>query len=103
MRITDVKISLRDDSKLKAFATMTIDDCFVVRGLKIIQASRGLFVAMPTRRKPDGTFQDVAHPIHARARADLERVVLRAYEESVQRGDRPGPHHGDDSEDAGDE
>ena len=84
MRITEVKISLRDDEKLKAFATVTFDDCFVIRGMKIIQASRGLFVAMPTRRKPDGSFQDVAHPIHAQARAMLEQAVLGAYEQALR-------------------
>jgi stage V sporulation protein G len=84
MRITDVKIVRRDDDKLKAFATITIDHCFVVRGLKIIHSARGLFVAMPARRKPDGTFQDVAHPIHAAARAELERIVLAAYHAAVQ-------------------
>lgn len=103
MRITEVKISLREDSKLKAFATMTIDGCFVVRGLKIIRAARGLFVAMPTRRKPDGTFQDVAHPIHAQARAELERLVLHAYEEALRRGERPVACRDDDPEDVGDE
>ena len=50
-----------------------------MRGLKIIQSARGLFVAMPARRKPDGTFQDVAHPINAAARAELERIVIAAY------------------------
>jgi stage V sporulation protein G len=93
MRITDVKIVCREDEKLKAFATITIDHCFVVRGLKIIQSTRGLFVAMPARRKPDGTFQDVAHPIHAAARAELERIVIAAYYESVG-GENPGVAHG---------
>jgi stage V sporulation protein G len=104
MRITDVKIVRREDDKLKAFATITIDHCFVVRGLKIIQSTRGLFVAMPARRKPDGTFQDVAHPIHAAARAELERIVLAAYQESVpdeasddgrHRVGAPVPHGGE--------
>lgn len=95
MRITDVKISLRDDEKLKAFATVTFEGCFVVRGMKVIQAARGLFVAMPARRKPDGTFQDVAHPIHAAARADLERQVLEAYRKAV--ADGQGMDSGDDA------
>jgi stage V sporulation protein G len=86
MKITEVKISLRDDEKLKAFATVTLDDCFVIRGMKIIQATRGLFVAMPTRRKPDGSFQDVAHPIHAQARAMLEQAVLGAYQDALREG-----------------
>jgi stage V sporulation protein G len=89
MRITEVKISLRDDEKLKAFATVTLDDCFAIRGMKIIQANRGLFVAMPTRRKPDGSFQDVAHPIHAQARAMLEQAVLGAYHEAMHDGVDP--------------
>ena len=94
MRITDVKISLRDDEKLKAFATVTFEDCFVVRGMKVIQAARGLFVAMPARRKPDGTFQDVAHPIHAAGRADLERHVLAAYERALADGRATEPGGG---------
>ena len=99
MRITDVKISLRDDEKLKAFATVTFEDCFVVRGMKVIQAARGLFVAMPARRKPDGTFQDVAHPIHAAARANLERQVLEAYSKAL--ADGGGPDFGDEAGTAG--
>jgi len=91
MRITEVKISLRDDEKLKAFATVTFDACFVVRGMKIIHAARGLFVAMPARRKPDGSYQDVAHPIHAQARAELETRVLAAYHDALERGELPPP------------
>ena len=89
VRVTDVRITpLRDQNdKLKAFATITMDDCFVVRGVKIIQVARGLMVAMPSRRKPDGAFQDLAHPIHAEARADLEQAVLRAYQDWQSRGD----------------
>jgi stage V sporulation protein G len=97
MRITEVRISLRDDEKLKAFATVTFDDCFVVRGLKVIGAARGLFVAMPARRRPDGTFQDVAHPIHAAARAALERAVLGAYERALADGGEAADS-GDDGE-----
>jgi stage V sporulation protein G len=100
MEITEVKIVLRNDEKLKAFATITLDHCFVVRGLKVIQSARGLFVAMPARRKPDGTFQDVAHPIHAEMRADLERAVIAAYLRQVRDGghgpeDDPVVHEGD--------
>ena len=94
VRITEVKISPRDDEKLKAFATVTIDDCFVVRGLKIIQAARGLFVAMPSRRKPDGSYQDVAHPINAQARAELESRVLGAYRDALRDGHVPPPDSG---------
>jgi stage V sporulation protein G len=83
VHVTDVRITpARDQNeKLRAFATITLDDCFVVRGVKVIQVPRGLMVAMPSRRKPDGSFQDLAHPIHAEARAELEGAVLSAYHE----------------------
>ena len=64
MEITEVRISLRDDDKLKAFASITFDDSFVIRGLKIIEGGQGTFVAMPSRRRNDGTYQDVAHPVN---------------------------------------
>jgi stage V sporulation protein G len=86
MRISEVRISLRDDDKLRAFATVTLDDCFVIRGLKVIQGSQRLFVAMPARRRPDGTFQDVVHPINAATRLYLEREVLDAYQRAVRDG-----------------
>ena len=79
MRITEIRIALRDDNKLKAFASITLENCFVVRGLKIIQGNKGLFVAMPSRRKPDGTFQDLAHPINAETRTAMEEEILERY------------------------
>jgi len=99
MRITEVKISLRDDPKLKAFATVTFDECFVVRGMKVIQTATRLFLAMPTRRKPDGTFQDVAHPINAEWRAYVEGTVLREYHAALGRGDRALRRPDGDAED----
>lgn len=79
MEITEVKVTLVDDPKLKAFATITIDDDFVVRGLKIIEGRSGVFVAMPARKLADGTWQDIAHPINAETREQLERAVLSVY------------------------
>jgi stage V sporulation protein G len=78
--ITEVRISLKEDDKLKAFASVTFDDCFVVRGLKIIAGNGGMFVAMPSRKKPDGTYQDIAHPINNDMRATLETRVITEYE-----------------------
>jgi stage V sporulation protein G len=80
MEITDVRISPRDEDRLKAFVTLTFDDCFVVRGVKIIRGQDGLFVAMPSRRRPDGQFQDIAHPIHREMRQRLEDRVLDEYD-----------------------
>ena len=75
MEITEIRISLRDDNKLKAFASITLDNCFVIRGLKIIEGAKGVFVAMPSRKRPDGTYQDVAHPINNETR-DLSLIHI---------------------------
>jgi stage V sporulation protein G len=83
MEITEVRVSLQDEEVLKAFVSITLDDEFVVRGLKVIQGAEGRFVAMPARRKRDGTYQDIAHPINKETREYLERVVLEAYDEEV--------------------
>jgi len=79
LRVTEVRISLRDDDRLKAFASLTLNCSFVVRGLKVVWGQRGPFVAMPSRKRSDGTFQDIAHPINNEYRRYLEEVVLRAY------------------------
>jgi stage V sporulation protein G len=83
MEITEVRVSLQDEEVLKAFVSITLDDEFVIRGLKVIQGADGRFVAMPARRKRDGSFQDIAHPINRETREYLERVVLTAYDEEV--------------------
>jgi stage V sporulation protein G len=85
MRITEVRVSLRDDAKLKAFASITLDDCFVIRGLKIIEGKEGTFVAMPSRRRKDGEYQDIAHPINNEAREEMERVILDEYRRERER------------------
>ena len=79
MEVTEVRLSLKDDERLKAFACITLDGCFVVRGLKVIQGPNGMFVAMPSRKKPDGTYQDIAHPINNETRRQLEGHVLSEY------------------------
>ncbi|MCK4235762.1 MAG: septation regulator SpoVG [Candidatus Krumholzibacteria bacterium] len=79
MKITEIRISLRDDNKLKAFASITLDDCFVIRGLKIIEGAKGTFVAMPSRKRPDGTYQDVAHPINNDTRSWMEQQIVDVY------------------------
>ncbi len=87
MEITEVRVSPRDEDRLKAFVTVTFDDCFVVRGVKIIVGQEGLFVAMPSRRRQDGQFQDIAHPIHSEMRQRLEDAVLAAYDEALGEDD----------------
>ena len=85
MDITDVKIFPVDEEKLKAYVTITLDGCFVVRDLKVIQGSAGLFVAMPAKKRKDGTYKDIAHPLNTDMRARMERVILDQYERSATR------------------
>ncbi len=84
MEITEVRVTLRDESKLKAFANVTFDNAFVIRGLKVISGAKGYFVSMPSRRRPDGSHQDIAHPINSDMRKIIERTVLDAYERKLQ-------------------
>ncbi len=91
MEITEVRISLRDDAKLKAFASITFDDCFVIRGLKLIEGNEGMFVAMPNRKRPDGTFQDIAHPINQDMRKRIEERLIECYYQEIERGGSPVP------------
>ena len=85
MEITEIRISLRTDNKLKAFASITLDNRFVIRGLKIIEGAKGVFVAMPSRKRPDGTFQDIAHPINNETRDWMEKQVIAAYHQEKEK------------------
>jgi stage V sporulation protein G len=80
VEITEVRITLKDEAKLKAFASITFDDCFVLRGLKVISGAQGYFVSMPSRRTRLGTFQDIAHPITNEMRKQIETAILDAFE-----------------------
>jgi stage V sporulation protein G len=85
--ITEVRIILRDEEKLKGFANVTFDNAFVVRGMKIIAGTKGYFISMPSRKRPDGTHQDVAHPINNETRRLIENTILNAYEEKLKTQD----------------
>lgn len=85
MNITEVKISpINGDEKLKAFATVTFDNCFLVRDLKIINGKKGFFVAMPSRKMKDGTFKDIAHPLNNATRQQLESTILEEYKKTIE-------------------
>lgn len=86
MEITDVKVFPVDEDKLRAYVTITLDHCFVVRDLKVIAGNGGLFVAMPAKKRKDGTYKDIAHPLNAETREKLERIVLAAFEKSEAAG-----------------
>ena len=85
MEITEVRITLRDEAKLKAFANVTFDNAFVIRGLKVINGNSGYFVSMPSRKRKDGTHQDIAHPINNETRKLIEDKVLAAYEGELRK------------------
>lgn len=83
MKITDVRVRKIDSkSAVKAIVSITFDNCFVVKELKIIEGSNGLFVAMPRRTTPSGDTIDVAHPLDSDTRAVIEETVLKAYNEA---------------------
>ena len=88
MQLTEVKVyPVTDDEKLKGYATIVFDACFVVRDLKIIHGSNGLFVAMPSKKKKDGTYRDTAHPLNNETRQMIEEAVLGEYEREIRKLD----------------
>jgi stage V sporulation protein G len=90
MEITEVRLTLRHEDRLKAFVSITFDNAFVVRGLKVIEGNGGLFVAMPSRRRKDGEFRDIAHPINNETRQMIEDAVLSEYHRQLEaEGQRP--------------
>ena len=86
MEITEVKVFPVDEEKLKAYITIVLDNCFVVRDLKIISGIAGLFVAMPSKRRKDGSFKDIAHPLNQGTRAIMEKRILDAYLAEIKKG-----------------
>lgn len=85
MNITDIKVRrLFEDNKLKALISITIDNAFAVHDIKVINGSERLFVAMPSRKDESGAFRDVAHPITAEARTELEEAILNVYLEAAE-------------------
>jgi len=80
VKITEVRAKRIDgDNRLVGIAAITIDNCFVVHELRIIEGKNGLFVAMPSRKMPNGEYKDVAHPINSETRAMIEEIVLETY------------------------
>ena len=94
VEITEVRVSLRNDEKLKAFVSITLNDSFVVRGLKIIRGNKDLFVAMPSRKRPDGQHQDLAHPINDATRKYLTERVMAEYERELANPSTHAPTDG---------
>ncbi len=82
MNISDIRIRLvtKDDSKLKAIASFTIDEAFVVHDVKIIEGTNGNFIAMPSKQAPSGEYKDIVHPRNTETREQISAAILAAYE-----------------------
>lgn len=91
MNITDVKVFPVEEEKLKAYATITFNNCFIVRDLKVISGNKGFFIAMPSKKRKDGTFRDVAHPLNSETRKMIEDAVLEVYEREAAAADEIQP------------
>ncbi len=84
MKITDVRVKpITSEGKMKAVVSVTFDDCFVVRDIKIIEGQDKLFIAMPSRKMSDGGFRDIAHPINADTREMIESAVIEKYHQEL--------------------
>lgn len=80
MEVTDVRLRrVNSEGRMRAIASITFDDEFVVHDIRVIDGDNGLFVAMPSKRTPDGEFRDIAHPINSNTRAKIQAAVLKRY------------------------
>lgn len=84
MEITEVKIFPVNEERLKAYVSITLDNCFVIRDLKIIYGNNGLFVAMPSKKRKDGQFKDIAHPLNQETRSMIENAVFAALKTELE-------------------
>jgi stage V sporulation protein G len=99
MEITEVKVRLWDDKRLRALVTIVFDDCFVVRNIKVIEGrDQKLFVAMPSRRQADGTYVDIAHPITRDFRRQMETTILNAFMEERDMAGEDAEYEGEEDE-----
>ncbi|MEK6600253.1 MAG: septation regulator SpoVG [Candidatus Binatota bacterium] len=86
MEVTEVRVFPVDEEKLRAYVTITFDHCFVIRDLKIIHGTTGFFVSMPSKKRKDGTYKDIAHPINNETRRMIEEKVIAEYEKVLGGG-----------------
>ncbi|MGH1467548.1 MAG: septation regulator SpoVG [Bdellovibrionales bacterium] len=84
MDITDIKVHPVNEEKLKAYVTIIIEGCFVVRDIKIIAGTEGLFVAMPSKRRKDGQFKDIVHPLNKETREKIEKLIFDEYKAQIK-------------------
>lgn len=87
MEITEVKVyPVKESGRLKAYATVVFDNCFIIRDLKVIEGDKGFFVSMPSRRRKDGSFRDIVHPLDSETRTSIENRIVKEYEASDKEG-----------------
>lgn len=92
MKITDVRIrKIAAEGKMKAIVSVTFENEFVVHDIKVIEGQNGLFIAMPSRKTPDGEFKDIAHPINTETREALQNAILSEYEKALTEEEAPAP------------
>ena len=91
MRVTEVKVFPVTDDKLKAFVSVVLDNCFMVNDIKVIEGREGRFISMPSRRKRNGKFKDIAHPLNSDTRQMLESEILDEYERLLNGDGTPAP------------
>ena len=82
-----MRVRLVSDEKLKAVASITIDECFVVHDIKVINVRDGLFISMPNRKTPEGEYKDIVHPINTATREELKKTILDAYEAETNKAE----------------
>ena len=99
MEITEVRVFPVGEDKLKAFVSIIIDDCFVVSDIKIINGSNGLFISMPSKKRKNGTFRDIAHPLNNETRKKIEEKVLARYREVLTPGGVGAPRPSGEEDD----
>jgi stage V sporulation protein G len=91
MEITQIRVFPVHEEKLKAFVSIILDECFVVSDIKIIQGTNGLFVSMPSKKRKNGTFRDIAHPLNNETRRRFEEQIIAKYREVVPETDGEAP------------
>ncbi|MBI3450968.1 MAG: septation regulator SpoVG [Acidobacteria bacterium] len=97
MEVTGVRVFPVNEDKLKAFVSVIFDDCFVVSDIKIIHGNNGLFISMPSKKRKNGTFRDIAHPLNNETRRMLEEKILARYNEVLaQPASERASNDGDD-------
>ena len=90
MNITEVRIRLlkKEDAKLKAVATITIDNCFVVHDIKVIEGDTDFFIAMPSKKTPAGEFKDIVHPLNTETRERLAKIIIDEYRKALESSEK---------------